>query len=64
MELIIAAGGGGPINLWLSILTWVVFFALFAILYKFAFKPILGALDQREAKIKQASRKTVHIWKR
>src|SRR3989338_3448004 len=36
------------------ILTWVTFFSLLIILYKFAWKPILSALDAREAKIKKA----------
>ncbi len=36
------------------ILTWVTFFLLLAILYKFAWKPILSALDAREAKIRKA----------
>lgn len=36
------------------ILTWVVFFALLAILYKFAWKPILTALDAREDYIRKS----------
>jgi len=36
------------------ILTWVTFFCLLAILYKFAWKPILVALDAREEKIRRA----------
>ena len=35
-------------------LTWVTFFILLAILYKFAWKPILQALDDREAGIRKA----------
>ena len=36
------------------ILTWVTFFALFAILKKFAWKPILQILDDREKNIRAA----------
>jgi len=36
------------------ILTWVTFFLLLAILYKYAWKPILTALDKREADIRQS----------
>ncbi len=36
------------------ILTWVVFFGLLAVLYRFAWKPILTALDKREGDIRQA----------
>ena len=36
------------------ILTWVTFFSLFAILYKFAWKPILTALDNRENMIRKS----------
>ena len=36
------------------ILTWVTFFLLLALLYKYAWKPILAALDQREESIKKA----------
>lgn len=35
-------------------LTWVTFFILLAILYKFAWKPILQSLDEREARIRRA----------
>lgn len=36
------------------ILTWVTFFSLFAILYKFAWKPILSALDRREEALRKS----------
>ena len=36
------------------ILTWIVFFALLAVLQKFAWKPILTALDKREEDIRKA----------
>ena len=35
------------------ILTWVTFFLLLGILYKFAWKPILAALEDREQKIRR-----------
>ena len=38
----------------LMILTWVTFFALLAILYKFTWKPILTALQNREDLIRQS----------
>ena len=38
----------------LIILTWVTFFAVLAILHKFAWKPILAALDAREDMIRKA----------
>jgi len=38
----------------MMIMTWVVFFLLLAILYKFAWKPILKALDEREASIRKS----------
>lgn len=38
----------------LVILTWVSFFALLAILYRFAWKPILAALKQREDYIRKS----------
>ena len=38
----------------LVILTWVSFFAVMAILHKFAWKPILAALDAREDMIRKA----------
>lgn len=36
------------------LLTWVTFFILLGILYKFAWKPILQALDEREERIRRA----------
>ena len=36
------------------VLTWVTFFFLLAILYKFAWKPILSALDAREDTIRRS----------
>ena len=36
------------------LLTWVTFFALLAILYKFAWKPILAGLDKREEGIRRS----------
>ena len=36
------------------ILTWVTFFLLLAVLHKFAWKPILAALDQREKDIQKS----------
>ena len=36
------------------VLTWVTFFALFFVLYKFAWKPILTGLDNREAAIRKS----------
>ena len=38
----------------MMLLTWVTFLSLLAILYKFAWKPILQALDDREAAIRKA----------
>lgn len=38
----------------LLILTWVTFFALFFVLRKYAWKPILDALENREKAIRQA----------
>lgn len=38
----------------LMILTWVTFFSLLAILYRFAWKPILSGLEEREEKIRRA----------
>ena len=54
-----AAGASSPNALLtpevtILILTWVTFFLLFAILYKFAWKPILNALDAREDYIKKS----------
>ena len=39
-------------DLTMLILTWVTFFALFVILQKFAWKPIINALEKRENEIK------------
>ena len=36
------------------LLTWITFFALLAVLYKFAWKPILSALDAREESIRKS----------
>jgi len=36
------------------LLTWVTFFLLLAVLYKFAWKPILGILDAREESIRKS----------
>jgi len=36
------------------LLTWVSFFLLLAVLYKYAWKPILTALDQREETLRQS----------
>ena len=36
------------------VLTWVTFFIILAVLYKFAWKPILATLDQREQYIKKS----------
>ena len=36
------------------LLTWITFFLLLAVLYKFAWKPILSALDQREESIQKS----------
>ena len=55
LVIALAEGAGPPtINKILVVLTWVVFVALLAILYKFAFKPILNALEDRENKIRQS----------
>jgi len=35
-------------------LTWITFFSLLAVLYKFAWKPILAGLDARESNIRTA----------
>ena len=37
----------------MMVLTWITFFILLAILHKFAWKPILTALDQREEMIRR-----------
>jgi len=53
-----AEGGGGAalfdINVGLSLWTVVVFLALLGILWKFAWGPILGAVQEREDRIQQA----------
>ena len=36
------------------VLTWVTFFLLLAVLYKFAWKPILSALDRREEALRKS----------
>ena len=41
-------------DLGMLLLTWVVFFLLLGILYKFAWKPILVALDAREQSIRKS----------
>lgn len=41
-------------NIYMVILTWVLFLLLLGILYKFAWKPILKALDDREALIRRS----------
>ncbi len=38
----------------LTIWTWLVFFAVLLVLYKFAWRPILQNLDEREKKIKKS----------
>lgn len=51
-----AAGGGGIFspNPGLIVWTWLVFFLLLLVLYKFAWKPILRSLDERENKIRKS----------
>jgi F-type H+-transporting ATPase subunit b len=52
-----AHGGGhdaGSPAFIMPILVWVTFGLLLAVLYKFAWKPILEALDQRESDIRRA----------
>ena len=52
-----AAPSGGNLlapDVVMVILTWVTFFILFAILKKFAWKPILDALQKREDYIRQS----------
>jgi F-type H+-transporting ATPase subunit b len=41
-------------DLGMLILTWVVFFLLLGILYRFAWRPILAALDAREKSIRKS----------
>jgi F-type H+-transporting ATPase subunit b len=38
----------------MMLLTWVTFFIMLGILYKFAWRPILTALDQREEKLRKS----------
>ncbi|MCR4336705.1 MAG: F0F1 ATP synthase subunit B [Candidatus Omnitrophica bacterium] len=45
----------------LVLLTWAVFFGLLIILNKFAWKPILAGLDQREEAIRQSVEKAEQI---
>jgi len=45
----------------MMILTWVTFFSLLAILYRFAWKPILAGLEEREDRIRQAVDNTQKI---
>lgn len=59
VETAVVAHGGGGANLLspditMMILTWVTFFILFAILKKFAFKPILDGLQKREDDIRKS----------
>ena len=54
-----AAGGGDEVNLvginkQMVLWTWVTFGLLLLILHKFAWKPILSALDQREKGIRES----------
>ena len=46
--------GSSPIDGDMVVMTWLVFGALFGVLYKFAFKPIMAGLTQREDTIRQA----------
>ena len=41
-------------DLSMMVLTWVVFFLLMGVLYKFAWRPILTALDAREKSIRKS----------
>lgn len=41
-------------DLTLVLLTWITFLSLLAVLYKFAWKPILAALDKREETIRKS----------
>ncbi len=43
-----------PSDVTMVILTWVTFFCLLALLHKFAWKPILEALQKREKEIREA----------
>jgi len=38
----------------MALLTWITFFVLLGVLYKFAWKPILTLLDQREESIRKS----------
>lgn len=38
----------------MAIWTWIVFFLVLFVLYKFAWRPILSMLDEREAKIRKS----------
>lgn len=49
-----AAGGLFSPNPGLVVWTWLVFFIMLIVLYKFAWKPILSALDEREEKIRKS----------
>ncbi|MCB9748118.1 MAG: F0F1 ATP synthase subunit B [Candidatus Omnitrophica bacterium] len=44
-------------------LTWITFFLLLAVLYKYAWKPILAALDHREKHIEDAVKNADQIKK-
>ena len=62
--MILAAGGGGGLTdvdgamvLW----TWITFGIVLAVLSKFAWKPILNALDERESHIRQADENATKI---
>jgi F-type H+-transporting ATPase subunit b len=51
------SGGGNPLlrlDPGMAIWTWIVFFIFLFILGKFAWKPILKSLDEREKKIKKS----------
>ncbi len=43
------------------LLTWVTFFLLLTVLHKFAWKPILAALDSREEAIRKSVESAEHI---
>jgi F-type H+-transporting ATPase subunit b len=50
------AGGGGLFNINLGVSAWtlIIFLALLAVLAKYAWRPILGALEERERRIQEA----------